>query len=70
MSGVLTPALPPMSDEQYVEYIGTKCPFCRSTQTTGGEVEIDDGVARQVVSCDYCDKEWTDSYSLTGYTPA
>ena len=68
MSSVKT-TTPIMSQAEYSAHHGTQCPFCRSTQTEGGEVEIDMGTARQKVSCNDCDGEWTDHYTLLSYTP-
>lgn len=56
----------PMSQAEYAR-TGNCCPFCRSTEITGGSITITEVGACQEVSCDDCDKEWTDTYSLIGY---
>jgi hypothetical protein len=57
----------PMTEAEYSGVGGNCCPFCRSENITGGSVEINNGGAYQTVGCDDCDKEWTDTYALTGY---
>lgn len=57
----------PVTSDEYVQKGGTCCPFCGSTDINGGQVEIDAGTACQPVDCSECEKEWTDTYSLTGY---
>lgn len=56
----------PMTQEEYLRNPNT-CPFCRSTEVTGGSVNIDGNVASQEMFCHDCDKEWSDDYTLTGY---
>lgn len=56
-----------MTDKQYVLHGGGKCPVCRSTNITGGEVNVDAGTASQEISCGECDATWNDVYKLVGY---
>ena len=64
---IATKDQPPMTEEDYSSVGGNCCPFCRSQNVTGGSVEIGHAGAYQGVSCNDCDKEWTDTYALTGY---
>jgi transposase-like protein len=57
----------PTSNVDYVQEKGLQCPYCRSTDIEGSEVVIDEGKAYQKVGCNDCDKEWTDTYVLTGW---
>lgn len=60
----------PMHPEAYARQGGVKCPFCGSHELTSGAVEVDEGGASQSVTCDDCDSEWEDLYTLTGYKKA
>ena len=57
----------PITTEEYVAKKGLVCPHCGSTDIEGGHVVIDEGKAYQKVGCNECDKDWTDTYVLTGY---
>lgn len=57
----------PLTSDEYANQGGNCCPYCGSGDLDGGPVEIDAGIAAQKVGCGECDKEWTDTYSLTGY---
>ena len=59
----------PMTDKQYRDSDGTKCPYCGSENISGEHVEVDAGGATQEVGCTDCGKSWYDCYSLTGYIP-
>lgn len=49
----------------YLKSAGQECPFCNSTELVPGQkVNIDEGCARQDVTCAGCGQEWTDSYHL------
>ena len=43
-----------------------ECPFCGSGNISGDSVEIESGVAYQLVSCNECERDWTDWYQLVG----
>jgi len=58
----------PMSQRRYRKGGGGCCPFCLSGNLDCGSVDIDGPEARQEVSCNDCDKEWTDTYELVKYT--
>lgn len=51
---------------KYVTKGGIRCPWCESSDITGGFVEVDTGTAWQPMSCTECDAEWEDQYVLTG----
>lgn len=57
----------PLTIKQYVETGGTRCPFCRGQNITGGAVEFDAGYAHQEINCADCSKTWIDIYTLTKY---
>ena len=56
-----------LSDEQEADYLANPlgCPFCKGSDVEGGEVILDLGAARQVVTC-ACGARWEDLYTLTG----
>lgn len=56
-----------ITNQEYVEHGGTRCPFCGSYDIIGQEVNIDAGSAWQDVFCNHCENEWQDTYTLTGY---
>lgn len=47
---------------QLEAYEGPNCPFCGSSDITGGQFDCDDHGAWQPVSCDACGKRWQDVY--------
>ncbi len=58
-----------LSQEEYVKSSGTKCPHCSSANVyTTGNLEVNYNMAVQPVKCRSCDKEWTDEYTLTGFS--
>jgi len=56
-----------LTSEEYVAKGGNVCPFCGDTDIEGGPVIIDQGKAFQKVGCNGCEKDWTDTYTLTGW---
>jgi transposase-like protein len=67
-----TASLPaaPMTDDEYVQTQGLRCPYCREHDVEGvGGVEIDAGGAIQEVRCTSCERNWIDRYHLMGYDP-
>jgi len=56
-----------MNETQKKAYLNdsTKCPFCQSNQIEGSSVEISNNRAYQTVSCNDCDKRWSDIYTLS-----
>ena len=61
----------PMTDDEYVQTQGLRCPYCREHEVEGvGGVEVDAGYATQEVHCTSCNRYWTDRYHLMGYEPA
>jgi hypothetical protein len=57
-----------LTDKQYLNSKGTKCPNCHSTDIDGQEVDIDGDVATQEIGCNECNASWIDTYVRTGYT--
>lgn len=49
---------------RYLERGGGECPYCGHKEIEGDFVEMDDGFAKQEVSCALCEGRWTDVYKL------
>jgi hypothetical protein len=58
----------PMTDEQYLEQGGSKCPFCGSEHIDGARLHSDYNYPWCNVVCEDCEETWTDHYELTGYS--
>ena len=58
---------PTMTNAEYLDEGGTVCPFCKSHDIQGQEINIDAGSAWQDVNCNQCSQDWQDTYTLTGY---
>ena len=59
---------PLLTDEEYLEEGGTKCPVCQSTEVeTIDSIEADGSIAWQHVKCSSCGAIWQDNYKLVGY---
>ena len=57
-----------LTENQKVAYIGSggvRCPHCKSENITGSHIEVDSTSAWQDISCDDCEMEWRDIYTLT-----
>jgi len=52
--------------DEYVENNDVICLYCGKDQITGGEIDIESGIALQQVRCTDCNKSWTDIYRLIG----
>ena len=53
-------------EQKYIDHGGVICPYCLSTDITSGHIESDAAIAWAKVSCNCCDKQWQDLYTLTG----
>jgi hypothetical protein len=55
---------------EYIRTGGTKCPFCGADgdQLDSGSFETDCNYSSREVTCDACDEEWTELYTMTGVT--
>lgn len=42
----------------------SKCPYCGSADITGQQIDIESRQATQPVTCNACEKQWTDIYTL------
>ena len=58
-----------MTDEEYIQQAGSKCPFCLSNQVSADRPEADGDYAWAECSCGDCRMQWSDVYTLTGFTP-
>lgn len=57
-----------ITEEQKQKYLsgsGSVCPFCSSTNLSGGEFDMGNGQVWQNIVCNGCKKEWSDIYTLT-----
>lgn len=53
--------------QDYLNSNGTECPYCNGNSLEGlGNVEIDSGIAWQLIGCNDCERTWHDTYTLTG----
>ena len=59
---------PKLTSDAYVSHKGLLCPMCGSMDLDGESVEIEAGFAYQEVRCLECGADWTDEYSLKGYS--
>ena len=55
----------PEDRKQYIESRGLFCPFCESKELQVGEIELNEDQCEVEVSCDLCEKEWEEIYTLT-----
>lgn len=60
-------AAAPMTNKEYVEDEGAKCPVCKSTQIEGDAIDISGKNAYQPCGCNDCGASWMSEYVLTGY---
>ena len=56
-----------MTNKEYVDDEGAKCPACKSTDLQGDSIHIEATHAYQPVACGNCGASWVDEYDLTGY---
>ena len=61
--------LTPEQIQKYVEDGGVHCPYCGSTDLDCSLMNQDGPIAFQEISCNGCDKQWTDIYKLVDMTP-
>lgn len=63
-----SPPAVPMTNKQYLDANGLFCPFCRSWDIEAPNgVEIESGVGIHGMTCNVCEREWTDIYRLVRY---
>ena len=53
-------------ERKYLKEGGVRCPFCDSNNISGGTLDMGAGATYQDVTCDSCQRAWTDVYELTG----
>jgi hypothetical protein len=51
-------------EKLYIKNKGVKCPFCKSSQIEGDDVDINTGIASQEMGCLECEAIWWDIYKL------
>lgn len=60
----------PMTDKEYVEHSGTRCPYCKGDNVrTRGELQADGSSGWQAAVCEDCGSEWSDLWALVGWSP-
>ena len=69
-TGQVKDKLYPMTSDDYRDAGGTHCPYCGSVDIEGASIQVGDGGAHQLISCNTCEKRWYDLHTLTGYEPA
>ena len=58
----------PMTENEYVEGRGLKCPVCRSSRVDAGGLDFDGDIGSYSdVSCRDCNAYWTEYFTMTGY---
>ena len=62
----MDPKLTEQQKRDYIEGVGSECPFCADSGLIGGTIEIDSSIAWQPVECQGCKSTWNDEYTLTG----
>jgi len=56
-----------MTEKEYIESGGTKCPICQSNNLSADGQIISDGLsAWGLVECHNCGAKWNDVYELIG----
>jgi formate dehydrogenase maturation protein FdhE len=56
----------PLNPDEYVQNPNF-CPVCGLPEITGHQAEFDADYAWRSITCDACDAEWHDLYTMTGY---
>lgn len=60
----------PMTSQQYLDKGGAVCPYCNSGNLhSNPDVQFSGNVIFQPVVCLDCKQEWTDEFTLSGYSP-
>ncbi len=54
-----------MNKPKYLESYGMLCPYCGSDAIVSGAIDYGHNQIWQQVTCNDCEKEWTDIYTLT-----
>ncbi len=58
--------MPETIEKKYLRKNGLVCPFCESSAINAASPSADTMQAWAQVSCDQCDAEWNDLYTLVG----
>lgn len=57
----------PMTDAEFVNAAGARCPYCRGSNVEYGESTVNgDGIIMERCCVD-CGEDWSDVYALAGY---
>ena len=61
--------MPKLSEEEYVQTMGHRCPMCESPDIeTRSGYGVDSDYGWQPIKCNRCDAVWDDVYKLIGYS--
>lgn len=53
-------------EAEYLQAGGSFCPICKSSDITGGSIDMEGSKVYQTVSCLECGASWVDEFTLTG----
>jgi len=65
---LVQPPITAATQAQYLYNSGALCPFCDSSNIEAQNLEMDGAQAWSDCTCNDCQKEWKDEYTLTGYS--
>ena len=57
----------PMSQEEYVQHAGLRCPSCRSARVESGQFDVDGPTGKTEDHCNDCGASWVSYYELHRY---
>jgi hypothetical protein len=61
------PLKPSMSQQEYLQHGGNKCPFCQSDKLDAELFDSETLLAWRQIQCMTCQNWWVDLYTLTGF---
>jgi transposase-like protein len=56
------------TEKEYLDFNADYCPFCDSSNISGGDGEFQSTTAYRNILCKDCGEVWTEEFSLTGVT--
>jgi hypothetical protein len=56
-----------MTDQEYVNEGGSKCPFCGDKRLDLGDFYTEGAQAWRKITCTRCQRWWNDTYILEGF---
>jgi DNA-directed RNA polymerase subunit RPC12/RpoP len=64
----VSPLKKPMTDQEYVNEGGSKCPFCGDKRLDADTFQFDTAQAWRKITCTRCDRWWDETYILEGWS--